>query len=176
MTKKEERLFNEVFLKYHPMLLAFGRKIVADKHLVEETIQDLFVYILEKEVDLSTIDNLKAYLFTAFRRRILKEKKKEITAELATDIHYRPEDFQYGNDLQLQRNQALAKMLNALPWRQREAVFLKYFNNLSAKEVAEIMGIQPQVVSNTIYKALKKMKEMAGSWPLLFLGIAEMVL
>lgn len=176
MTKKEERLFNEVFLKYYPMLSAFGRKIVADPHLVEETIQDLFVYIFEKKVDLSSIHNLKAYLFTSFRRRILKEKKKELTTELITDIHYLPEDFQYDNDLQLQRNQALAKMLNALPWRQREAVFLKYFNNLSAKEVAEIMDIQSQVVSNTIYKALKKMKEMAGSWPILFLGLAELVL
>ena len=171
MSRKEEKLFNKVFLQFHPMLFAFGKKIISDDYIIEESIQELFLYIYEKEINLASIKNLSAYLFTAFRRRILLKKQNPQFKELSTDIQFVSNDFIQKNELQQQKNKQLSSMLNDLPWRQREAIYLKYFNKLSAKEIAEIMNIQPQVVSNTIYKALKKMKETAAKFPFLFIGI-----
>ena len=167
MSEKEEKLFNEVFLHFYPMLLNFGSKILTQEHLVEETIQDLFLYIYEKDIKLSTIKNLKAYLFKAFRRKLLLKKKAasqiNLPLTISTDIQFFTNDFLHENEQQKRKNEQLSQLLNELPWRQREAIYLKYFNDLSTKEIAEIMGIQPQVVSNTIYKALKKMKSKAST-------------
>jgi RNA polymerase sigma factor (sigma-70 family) len=171
MSEKEEKLFNEVFLQFHPMLFAFGKKIISDDYLIEESIQELFLYIYEKKTNLSSIKNLRAYLFTAFRRRILLKKQTPQFKEISTDIQFTDHDFIQKNELQQDKNKQLSIMLNDLPWRQREAIYLKYFNKLSAKEIAEIMDIRPQVVSNTIYKALKKMKETASKFPFLFISI-----
>jgi len=167
MSEKEEKIFNEIFLQFHPVLLRFGKKIVQNEYLAEESIQELFIYIYEKDVQLSTIGNLRAYLFTAFRRRLLLKKQSTPQlidiASISTDILFQASDFADNISSSNQRNAQLASLLNDLPWRQREALFLKYFNKLSTKEIANIMGIQPQVVSNTIYKALKKMKDIAHS-------------
>lgn len=162
MLEKEEKLFNEVFLQFHPLLFGFGKKIISDDYIIEECIQELFVYIYQKEIKLASIKNIKAYLLTAFRRRILLKKTKlpkyEALSSVPSDLHFREDDFLINPKIARQKSIQLAKMLNELPWRQREAIYLKYFNGLSAKEVAEIMGIQPQVVANMVYKALKKLR------------------
>ncbi|MEL6943553.1 MAG: sigma-70 family RNA polymerase sigma factor [Bacteroidota bacterium] len=175
MSEKEEQLFNEVFLQYYPILFHFGKRIVADDYLVEECIHELFLYIYEKEINLATVNNLRAYLFMAFRRRILLKKTTPQFADLSTiptDIYFLNNDFVNEDEQQFQKSKQLSKMLNDLPWRQREAVFLKYFNNLSTKEIAEVMGIQPQVVANTIYKALKKMRDIAANPPFISLAFS----
>ena len=162
MLTKEEKLFNEIFLQFHSLLFSFGKKIIGDEYIVEECIQELFLYIHQKEIDLANIKNIKAYLLTSFRRRILLKKKAFIKFEelsaIPTDMQFLQEDFLTTYKSQQERNKTLANMLNDLPWRQREAVYLKYFNGLSGKEVGEIMGIQSQVVANMVYKALKKLK------------------
>lgn len=175
MSEKGEQLFKEVFLQFYPLLLQFGLKLVPDEYLVEEAIQELFLYIYEKEVDLAGINNLKAYLITAFRRRVLlKKKEARFTdlSEIKTDIAFSADELWPSGEEQREQLDQLASLLNALPWRQKEALYLKYFNNLSAKEVAEIMGIQPQVVSNMVYKALRKIRSQL---PAIFLLIGLLI-
>jgi len=121
----------------------------------------MFLYIYEKEIKLATIHSLKAYLFTSFRRRLLSKKSLLNYEDLSTNIEFSSQDFVQEKENQNRQNQKLTAMLNNLPWRQREAIYLKYFNRLTIKEISEIMEIKPQVVSNTIYKALKKMKKIA---------------
>ena len=163
MSDSELKIFKEVFLQFHPELKAFGKKIISNTFIIEEAIQELFIYIYEKDINLSSIKNLKAYLFVAFRRRILSKKQSIQFNDNATDLQFLSTDFNKENERQLRNNKQLSEMLNNLPWSQREAIYLKYFNKLSSKEIAGIMGIKPQVVSNTIYKALKKMKDIASA-------------
>lgn len=60
---------------------------------------------------------------------------------------------------QQQIQQALTQALNALSWRQKEAVYLRYYNGLRTKEIAEIMGVANQTILNTLYQALKKIRK-----------------
>jgi len=150
MSTTEEKLFNEVFLRFHPLLFAFGKKLTSDSFATEEAIQDLFLYLYEKKIDLGSITNMKAYLFTAFRRRVLLKKQTPAHQELTTDIEFSSDDFFQENEIQKKRTAALSQLLNELPWRKKAAIYLKYFNVLSKLAVTELTGIQPQVVSNTI--------------------------
>lgn len=173
VSEKEQKEFERFFLQYHPILYHFGMNIVPQEQLVEDCIQELFIHIYEKGITLSGITNLKAYLFTALRRRVLEKKKKEsrltntsITKE--TDIQFSDEFLLLQQEEVAGKEQLLKRSLNDLPWRQKEAVYLKFFNGLSAKEIAEIMGITSQVVTNTVYKAIKKLKTIASNSPSIF--------
>jgi len=139
----------------------FGGKICPQTYLSEETIQELFLHLYERQTDLKQIQNLKAYLYIAFRRSLLTRLKKikSSTSVQLTDIHFTREEFLNPQSSEEESRQ-LIEHLNGLPWRQREALYLRYFNHLSSKEIADIMGIQAQVVSNMIYKALKKLKSI----------------
>ena len=54
---------------------------------------------------------------------------------------------------------ASAKLLNKLPKRQKEAIYLKYYSGLKATDIAEIMDINYQSVVNILHKAIKNLKE-----------------
>ena len=163
MSSKEKSVFETVFLQYHSVLHAYGLSLLINHSLVEDSIQELFIYIYEKDIDLENITNIKAYLFISLRRRILS--KKQFFSIPISDI---TEDHESIEDPKNENNR-IQVLLSALPTRQREAIYLKFFNKLSAKEIAEVMEIKPQVVANTLFKALKKLKSIASKISILLL-------
>lgn len=52
----------------------------------------------------------------------------------------------------------LLEMLNTLPKRQREVLYLRYYDQLSLAEVAEVLSITYQGTVNTVYKAIKALR------------------
>ncbi|MNL67264.1 RNA polymerase sigma factor [compost metagenome] len=52
----------------------------------------------------------------------------------------------------------MTEMLNELPKRQKEAVFLRFYNDMEREEIAMVMDIQPQSVSNLLQEAFKFIK------------------
>jgi RNA polymerase sigma factor (sigma-70 family) len=57
------------------------------------------------------------------------------------------------------KNKKIEVLLNKLPKRQKEAIYLKYYSELKTAEIAEIMNINYQSVVNTLHKAIKSLKE-----------------
>jgi RNA polymerase sigma factor (sigma-70 family) len=53
-------------------------------------------------------------------------------------------------------------LINVLPKRQKEIIYLKFFENLGREEIADIMQISPQAVSNLLQKALKNLRAING--------------
>jgi RNA polymerase sigma-70 factor (ECF subfamily) len=87
----------------------------------------------------------------------------------ASKIDYLSEDYQnsefrlnYSTDADPEEKELnldrLAEAINRLPPRQKETIYLKFYKNLSNTEVAEIMGVHPQSVSNHVQKAIHKLK------------------
>src|SRR5690625_358998 len=54
------------------------------------------------------------------------------------------------------QKQALRDALDLLPERQKEVLFLKYYNRMSYDEIEEILAINDQSIRNHIYRALQK--------------------
>ena len=52
--------------------------------------------------------------------------------------------------------QALAQLSN----RQKEIIYLKYYQELSYDEVSEIMNINYQVARNLLYQSIKSLKKL----------------
>ena len=49
--------------------------------------------------------------------------------------------------------------LDKLPKRQKEVVYLRFFENMTRDEIAQVMGITNQSVSNLLQTAFKQLKE-----------------
>ena len=155
-----------LFLRYNDYLKHYGLQIVPDSSLVEECIQELFIYIFESYERLSAVTYVKAYLFRSLRRRVLEKVQKEqrqktSDMEFACLAHFQfsEENLLLEEEIQSDTRKALADALNNLPWGQREAIYLRYYNGLKTKEIAEIMGVANQTVLNTLHQALKKIQK-----------------
>ncbi len=52
----------------------------------------------------------------------------------------------------------IAANLSRLPTRQKEVVYLKFFQDLNRDDISRAMSISPQTVSNLLQLALKKLR------------------
>jgi len=155
-----------LYLRHHNYLMHYGLQIGADQILVEESIQELFTHLFESYDHFGEVRYVRAYLFKAFRRRVVaimgyeKGRKDSENRWLDhVDMRFSINDF---DNLHVDREKlqsVLVDALNKLPWRQREAVYLRYYNGLSTKEIADIMGAANQTVLNTLFQALKKLRK-----------------
>jgi RNA polymerase sigma factor (sigma-70 family) len=67
----------------------------------------------------------------------------------------------------------LQEAFTYLTKRQREVLFLRYYENLSHQEIANVMALTPQSVYNLIHRTLSALKEHLSSrviFPFLVIG------
>ncbi|CAM1352513.1 MULTISPECIES: RNA polymerase sigma factor [Tenacibaculum] len=160
------KAFSVLFKKFYPPLFSYGLKISKDPVITEDSLQDFFVYIFEHKENLSDLDKIAPYLFSSYRRFIIKRinkiKKYSIVRNIdknIVDINFTPEEFITNQESTTFRNKNLTKLVNELPKRQKEVIYLKFHCNLKAKEIAETMDINYQSVINILHKAIKNLRE-----------------
>lgn len=154
---------------YLDALYNYGIHFSVDHCLVEDCIQELFTGIWQRRDFLSMPVNIKSYLFSSLRRMILRKTKsgKKVTIVSINENENDSGDF----DFEISVEQAFIRqeetkgiaqkiknLIAVLPKRQKEMIYLKFFENLRREEIAEIMQITPQAVSNLLQKALKNMR------------------
>jgi RNA polymerase sigma factor (sigma-70 family) len=60
---------------------------------------------------------------------------------------------------------ALVRLLLRLPPRQRAVIMLRYWEQFSAAEAAEVLGCSEGTIKSATSKGLRRLRELAGSWP-----------
>jgi RNA polymerase sigma factor (sigma-70 family) len=150
--------FTLIYENYVQILYNYGCKLTIDKAMVEDGIQDLFIEIWKKKESLGDTNNIKYYLFKCLRRKLVHKIKESNTIDYKF-LSETTEDSSWESNLidiqQFQLQQAhLQKAFQLLTKRQKEAVFLKFYENLSFQEVASVMGLGIKSTYNLISKAL----------------------
>ncbi len=159
--------YTHIYVTYAPVLYNYGYKIVPDRTLVEDCIQDLFEHLLRNRSNLSPTDSIKFYLFKAMRRQIIGKVNgshripfaSNMDPETGFQVEFSFEAGLVAEELIRERQESLVKALNELPARQKEAVYLRFYDNLTYEQVAAIMGIDTHSVYKTIYKAINSLQK-----------------
>jgi RNA polymerase sigma factor (sigma-70 family) len=156
--------FKELYYQYYPLLYRYALRIIPDPTSVDQSIQDLFIGIWESRENLADVAVPKAYLLTSLRRKLLATKTDSNVVSLTTSkplksFVYSPLDVYIEQEDAQLRHTMLSDALNQLPVRQREAIYLKFYEDLTYDEVAEVMGVQYQSVVNFVYRGLVALKQ-----------------
>jgi RNA polymerase sigma factor (sigma-70 family) len=133
---------------YANPLFNYGSKFSADKDFIRECIQELFVTLWTRRTFLGEPSSVKNYLFKAIRLSIFKKGKlSRLNVSYDESEHYEfdakltIEDTIIIDEQNHQTKKRLEASLNQLTPRQREAIFLKFYEGLDYEEIAEIMNI-----------------------------------
>jgi RNA polymerase sigma factor (sigma-70 family) len=155
-----------IFLHIHDDLYRYGLKLSGDNNLVEDCIQDLFYRLWKNRSNLKPVKNLKPYLFKSLRNHILDSLELKRTVEVIEndfehpfEIAYSPEDFlilQQGSE---KKRLKIIEALNALSVRQREAIYLRYFEELDFENIAKVMDMNIQSVRNVLQRGMQSMRD-----------------
>ncbi len=160
--KGNRQAFEAIYREYYSSLYFYAVRITANKSLAQECVQDLFVTLWKTKKGLADISNIKPYLFKSLNRLIARSAPSFYggphTAKTKTDIAFSPEDLLIEAQDDLRKRETLTTVLNSLPARQKEVIYLKYYEELSYAEIAETLQINYQSVINLMYKAFKKLR------------------
>jgi RNA polymerase sigma factor (sigma-70 family) len=133
---------------YANPLFNYGSKFSPDKDLIRECIQELFVTLWTRRTFLGEPSSVKNYLFKAIRLSIFKKANlSRLNVSYDESEHYEfdakltIEDTIIIDEQNHQTKKRLEASLTQLTSRQREAIFLKFYEGLDYKEIAEIMDI-----------------------------------
>jgi len=157
--------FKQLFRKFYKGLYGYGLKLCNDPALVEDCIQELFESIWARRGELTHIDSPTVYLFVSLRRNILRHRKKQNrvkNVEGAIDesfqIHFGAEELIIHNEAKEQQLEELQKALNHLSNRQKEVIYLHFYNGMSYGEIEKILLINRQSVRNHMYRAVETLR------------------
>lgn len=177
MQAGDETAFRDIYLLYYNRLMQYGCSIENDRNLVHDTIQELFVRLLQHPQQAQKIQNLDTYLFKSIRRNVSASAGRERQSKLKA-LSYQAEDNETDPSSEtkliaeeefLFRREWLKKQIGRLPQHQQEVIFLRFFENFDYDDIAEIYSVSNQVVRNTIFRAMKNLRKGArrfeGFWP-----------
>ena len=170
-TTTEKVPLSRLYKDYYNPLLHYGLIILPDKKVVEDRIQDLFLWFLEDPLRINNVINIEVYLFQSLKQNLRRHlsnqnrRRKEIP-EFHDDIYAEavlsPEQEWIDEERAMYAKDWVAKRIAQLPVRQRQIVFLRYYQGLSYEDISEITSLKHQVLRNYLSRALKKMREAAN--------------
>ncbi|MFD2033833.1 RNA polymerase sigma factor [Belliella marina] len=156
--------FGFVFKTLAKDLFKYGWKFTSDKSLIEDVIQDVFIGLWNSREKAKIEKSIKFYLITAFRRELIRRVSSERKfggLENCSENHFvqiSQMELNLRNQELLQTDNDLHEAIGQLTSRQREAIYLKYFVELSYEEIAATLDMQVPSLYNLIMKAMKSLK------------------
>ena len=173
---------SEIFIQYHDDLFRYGLKLSGNENLVKDCIQDLFLKLWKNRSNLHPVENLKPYLFKSLRNHIIDSlalQKPMVNLkedfEHPFEIIYSPEDFLINSQITDETRQKVIHALNQLMPRQREAIYLRYFEELDFETISQVMDINVQSVRNSLHRGMEALRKLMLEQPF-FLLIGKILL
>jgi RNA polymerase sigma factor (sigma-70 family) len=158
--------FSILYKKYVQRLFNYGMHSCYDRELVLDCLQELFGRLWDKRERLAQVELVHSYLYKSFRRILLNkldQNRKRVLMFFKPDVRgfevlSSIEDSIILEETSVQQSGQLRKAISELSKRQREVIFLKFFNELSYKEVAVVMEMNIEAVYNLMSKAIDSLR------------------
>jgi RNA polymerase sigma factor (sigma-70 family) len=160
----DEAAFDESYKRHWKKLYSEAYKRLRNAELCEEVIQDVFADLWVKR-EQKQIEQLFPYLATAVRYQVymLYKKGKSMPVFEEPLEHMAQESLQadslfYEKELKESINTWLALQ----PEKRREIFKMRFMQELSTREIAEILGISQKTVQNQILTATGSLRSALG--------------
>lgn len=158
--KREE--FEEIVHRFEIPLLQYAQRITGDREQARDVVQETFVKF-QRNGALRREDEPATWLFTVCRNAALNVCRKERRMMYVGEeiIEGRESDQPMPFDRLEQKEAAgfLLRIVGSLPLRQQEVIQLKFQNDLSYQQIADIMQTTANNVGVLIHTALKTLRE-----------------
>jgi RNA polymerase sigma factor (sigma-70 family) len=148
--------------RYEQPLLRYAARITGDMEVARDVVQDTFLKLCTAErprVD----DHLAAWLYTVCRNRALDVRKKEGRMDALTDVQAAAQPSREpAPSVAAERHEAHELVLDALgtlPEKQQEAFRLKFQDELTYREISQVMGVSLGKVSSLIGASLDTIRQ-----------------
>lgn len=179
MAQTDEKLIKEILKgnesameilvkRYYDLVHSFIYRNTSDYNIAYDITQDVFIKIM-KNIDKYKIESgnfknwiLKISINTTkdyFKSKVYKQR------HTSYDISdHEIEDKTNVVDILSKKEEAvkIKEAIEKLPKLQREAVILKYYNDLKIKEISNITGDNENTIKSRLFNGVKSLKKLLG--------------
>lgn len=175
LIKGDENAFSLLFKKHYEQLVRYGNSFTPFTDKVQDCVQDVFTDIWLYKDKLNRDVVVKAYLLSCVRKRITKLKVRDKIFNFSSPIDTVSFLFDFSIEHHVISDETTAsqvfqlnRLINALPSRQKEALYLRFNQDLSIEEVAVTLGINYQSANNLLHRALVSMRKEFRTYIVIF--------
>jgi RNA polymerase sigma-70 factor, ECF subfamily len=146
--------FEQLVLRYQDEAWRVAYRFTGDAAEAEDLAQDAFLKILDAAPRYRPTATFRTYFYRVLTRRCIDHRRKKrpvLAAPLPNMPDTAPSPSEQAN--QAERDARIQAALNSLPADYRIAVVLRYFEGLSAAEMAEAMGRSVKAVERLLARA-----------------------
>jgi len=159
--------FEELYQETWKTVYYYCYKNLGNEQDAKDAMQTVFVQLYQKLDTLYHPNAFNKFLYTIMRYTcsdFRKAKFRNETEELEDYETLQDDDSDFLPSEAFEKyeiRQEIAKLVESLPQKQREAIFLFYFEGMSIKEIAEITDSKFDAVNNRLVTARKSLREYA---------------
>lgn len=159
-TTVREEPIGYLFRESYARMVRLAFLMTSDNALAEEIVQEAFVKVWKNWSRIRSEGSSQAYLRAAvlnqsrssLRRRFLESRKKPPYEPVAADQ-------------EASRRVDVGRALLCLPPRQRACVILRYYEDMTEKQCAQILRVSVGTIKSQTYKALRRLETEIGGGP-----------
>lgn len=152
-------LVRELFDRHYLALVRIAATVVGDPETAEDVVQEVFASLPAR---VTALDNPRAYLTAAVfnkSRSVLRRRKVALRFRVSAQA---PVEAADAVSLRRAEREVVLAAIRKLPDRQRQVVVLRYLEDLSPNEVAELLGITREAVSSSLNRAMVTLRTVLG--------------
>jgi RNA polymerase sigma-70 factor (sigma-E family) len=153
--------FAEVFAAHHPEALRLAYLLLGDPYRAEDVVADAFVKVYRRWRR-GGIEQPRAYIRRAVvneansRFRRLAVERREVERRRGDDRGARSAEDRIAD------TDEVFRALLQLPARQRTAIVLRYWGDLSEAQTARVMEVSLGTVKSSVSRGLDRLRSMIG--------------
>lgn len=163
-------VFEEIYDQYHHDLYRFIFYMVKDPQVTEDLVQEVYMKVIHSYESFRGESSQKTWLFSIARHvtidyfRSQKRKRKRISDYFDWDTNSKvlqdplplPEEIILHDD-EMQR---IYRLLDRLTKDQKSVLILRFIQEFTIKETADILGFSESKVKTTQHRALRRLKKL----------------
>ncbi|RDC55260.1 sigma-70 family RNA polymerase sigma factor [Pedobacter chinensis] len=158
---------NNIYSRFFSTLYQYGMRMLQDEDAVRDCIQNLFVRLWINHNKLTPVNNLRGYLISSLRNNIInfravedRFQKVDLESNEVFDLKFTVESVFIQKEEQTEQVKQLSQAMNKLTARQKEIIYLRYFEELDYAEISEIMDLSVKGTYKLSARALEALREV----------------
>jgi RNA polymerase sigma-70 factor (sigma-E family) len=163
-SSEADQMVTELFTVHYAGLVRLATLLLRDQSVAEEAVQDAFVALHRRWKKLRDPGAAAAYLRTSVVHNTRSiQRRRSVAARHPVDSPLDVPSAEYGA-LRAVAGSAVVAALQQLPARQREALVLRYYADLSEAEIAEAMKISRGAVKSHASRGMAALRAHLEQW------------
>ncbi|MFA7584052.1 MAG: RNA polymerase sigma factor [Proteiniphilum sp.] len=177
LQKGDEEAFSFFYRYFINDMYAYGKSLGVEDGAVMDAIQDVFLKIFFNKPQFNSVAHLKFFLLKSLKNKLydfLKHKPFSSTTDIQDDAFNFSIKTTILDEIIEAEDRAIVqekveKLLSSLSPLQKEAVYLRYIQELEYAQLSEIMGKNETSVRKLVSQAINKIRKENTTLPSLIL-------